>query len=277
MRRALICLAAAALAVCACQQPQLVILHTNDTHSHFEPVRGGEYDGLGGVIERAAFVDSVRAVHGTDRVLLLHAGDFGQGTSYFTELGGTLEPKMINDLGYDCVTLGNHEFDNGIEDLTERVKTLRPEVKVVCANLDLTPFELGEYVKPYAIVRKAGLKIGIIGLESDISTNVTKTVSARLQQLDNVEVVNRWAAHLHEAEKCDMIILLSHAGYGADQDIVPQTRWIDLVVGGHTHTFVDDLLYVADADGRQVPVITDGCWGLEMGQVNVRRRFSAAR
>ena len=277
MRRALICLAAAALAVCACQQPQLVILHTNDTHSHFEPVRGGEYDGLGGVVERAAFVDSVRAVHGTDRVLLLHAGDFGQGTSYFTELGGTLEPKMINDLGYDCVTLGNHEFDNGIEDLTERVKTLRPEVKVVCANLDLTPFELGEYVKPYAIVRKAGLKIGIIGLESDISTNVTKTVSARLQQLDNVEVVNRWAAHLHEAEKCDMIILLSHAGYGADQDIVPQTRWIDLVVGGHTHTFVDDLLYVADADGRQVPVITDGCWGLEMGQVNVRRRFSAAR
>ena len=157
------------------------------------------------------------------------------------------------------------------------MKTLRPEVKVVCANLDLTPFELGEYVKPYAIVRKAGLKIGIIGLESDISTNVTKTVSARLQQLDNVEVVNRWAAHLHEAEKCDMIILLSHAGYGADQDIVPQTRWIDLVVGGHTHTFVDDLLYVADADGRQVPVITDGCWGLEMGQVNVRRRFSAAR
>ena len=277
MRRALTCLAAAALAVCACQQPQLVILHTNDPHSHFEPVRGGEYDGLGGVVERAAFVDSVRAVHGTDRVLLLHAGDFGQGTSYFTELGGTLEPKMINDLGYDCVTLGNHEFDNGIEDLTERVKTLRPEVKVVCANLDLTPFELGEYVKPYAIVRKAGLKIGIIGLESDISTNVTKTVSARLQQLDNVEVVNRWAAHLHEAEKCDMIILLSHAGYGADQDIVPQTRWIDLVVGGHTHTFVDDLLYVADADGRQVPVITDGCWGLEMGQVNVRRRFSAAR
>ena len=277
MRRTLICLAAAALAVCACQQPQLVILHTNDTHSHFEPVRGGEYDGLGGVVERAAFVDSVRAVHGTDRVLLLHAGDFGQGTSYFTELDGTLEPKMINDLGYDCVTLGNHEFDNGIEDLTERVKMLRPEVKVVCANLDLTPFELGEYVKPYAIVRKAGLKIGIIGLESDISTNVTKTVSARLQQLDNVEVVNRWAAHLHEAEKCDMIILLSHAGYGADQDIVPQTRWIDLVVGGHTHTFVDDLLYVADADGRQVPVITDGCWGLEMGQVNVRRRFSAAR
>ena len=277
MRKTVIALAAALMAVCACQQPQLVILHTNDTHSHFEPVRGGEYDGLGGVVERAAFVDSVRAVHETDRVLLLHAGDFGQGTSYFTELGGTLEPKMINDLGYDCVTLGNHEFDNGIEDLTERVKTLRPEVKVVCANLDLTPFELGEYVKPYAIVRKAGLKIGIIGLESDISTNVTKTVSARLQQLDNVEVVNRWAAHLHEAEKCDMIILLSHAGYGADQDIVPQTRWIDLVVGGHTHTFVDDLLYVADADGRQVPVITDGCWGLEMGQVNVRRRFSAAR
>ncbi len=255
----------------------LTILHVNDTHAQLEPVKSGELAGQGGAIERAAFVDSVRVADGPENVLVLHAGDFSQGTSYFSEFGGPLMVQVLNAIGYDAVTLGNHEFDNGIEDLTERVKTLRPEVKVVCANLDLTPFELGEYVKPYAIVRKAGLKIGIIGLESDISTNVTKTVSARLQQLDNVEVVNRWAAHLHETEKCDMIILLSHAGYRADQDIVPQTRWIDLVVGGHTHTFVDDLLYVADADGRQVPVITDGCWGLEMGQVNVRRRFSAAR
>ena len=278
MKKILISLAAALAALCACQQqPRLVILHTNDTHSHFEPLRGGPDDGVGGVVERAAFVDSVRNACGADRVLLLHAGDFSQGSPYFTVLGGELEINAINDFAYDCVTLGNHEFDNDIEALTERVKKINPVTKVVCANLDLSPFELGEYVKPYAIVERAGLKIGIIGLEADISTAVTKTVSSRMQQLDNVEVTNRWADYLHETEKCDMIILLSHAGYDQDQVIIPQTRWVDLVIGGHTHTFVDDFLYVENARGKQVPIITDGKWGLEMGQINVGRKLSFAR
>ena len=277
MRKTVIALAAALMAVCACQQPKLVILHTNDTHSHFEPVRGGQYDGLGGVTERAAFVDSVRAVYGKDRVLLLHAGDFSQGTSYFSELEGRMEPMIIDDLGYDCVTLGNHEFDNGIEALTARLKAVRSGTLFVCANLDLSPYELGEVVKPYAILERGGMKIGVIGLESDISTSVTKSIAARLQQLDNVEVTNRWADYLHEQEKCDMIILLSHAGYDQDQIIVPATRWVDLVVGGHTHTFVEDFLYVENARGKKVPIITDGCWGVEMGEIRVNRKPSSAR
>ena len=277
MKKTIIVLAAALTALCACnQQPKLVILHTNDTHSHFEPLRGGADDGHGGAIERAAFVDSVRAAVGPERLLLLHAGDFSQGSPYFTELGGVLEMNTINDFAYDCVTLGNHEFDNDIEALTERVKMLK-DTKVVCANLDLSPFELGEYVKPYAILQRAGLKIGVIGLESDISTAVTKTVASRMQQLDNVEVTNRWADYLHDTEKCDLVILLSHAGYDVDQLIVPQTRWVDLVIGGHTHTFVDDFLYVKNARGKDVPIITDGKWGLEMGQINVRRKLSFAR
>ncbi len=276
MKKTFIVLAAALLALSACNRPKLVILHTNDTHSHFEPIRGGEDNGRGGVIERAAFVDSIRTAHGKDHVLLLHAGDFSQGSPYFTELGGVLEMNTINDFAYDCVTLGNHEFDNDIEALTERVKMLK-DTKVVCANLDLSPFELGEYVKPYAILQRAGLKIGVIGLESDISTAVTKTVASRMQQLDNVEVTNRWADYLHDTEKCDLVILLSHAGYDVDQLIVPQTRWVDLVIGGHTHTFVDDFLYVKNARGKDVPIITDGKWGLEMGQINVRRKLSSAR
>ena len=271
IKKSLIILAAALMAFCACsRQPRLVILHTNDTHSHFEPLRGGADDGVGGVIERAAYVDSIRNVYGSDLVLLLHAGDFSQGSPYFTELGGVLEMNTINDFGYDCLALGNHEFDNDIEALTGRVKMLRPEIKVVCANLDLSPFELGEYVKPYAIVERGGLKIGIIGLESELSTNVTRTVASRMQQLDNVEVTNKWADYLHETQKCDLIILLSHAGYDADQTIVPETRWVDLVIGGHTHTFVDGFLYVKNARGKQVPIITDGCWGLEMGMIKVK-------
>ena len=276
MKKSLIALAAALMAVCACQQPKLVILHTNDTHSHFEPLRGGADDGHGGAIERAAFVDSVRAAVGPERLLLLHAGDFSQGSPYFTELNGAMEPMVINDIAYDCTTLGNHEFDNDIEALTARIKSFTG-TKVVCANLDLSPFELGEYVKPYAIFERGGLKVGVIGLEAELATNVSKSVASRMQQFDDVEVTNHWADYLHETEKCDLVILLSHAGYDKDQEIIPETRWVDLVIGGHTHTFVDDFVYVKNARGKDVPIITDGKWGLEMGQINIRRKLSAAR
>lgn len=258
------------LAVVACsQEPRLVIVHTNDTHSHFEPLRSGPQAGRGGVIERAAFVDSIRNVYGDDRVLLLHAGDFSQGTSYFTELKGRLEPAVINDMRYDCVTLGNHEFDNDIEALTERLAMLE-NTFVVSANIDVSQFDLADYVTPYAIVDRGGMKIGIIGLEADLSTNVSATISSRLPQLDNVEVTNKWADYLHSTEKCDLVILLSHLGYDNDQALIPQTRHIDLVIGGHSHTFVDGFVYVADKDGKKVPIITDGCWGLEMGVISVR-------
>ena len=257
----------AALALCACQ-PRLIILHTNDTHSHFEPVRGGKNDGLGGCIERAAFVDSVRSAEGADRVLLLHAGDFSQGSSYFSELGGWFEMAVINDMEYDCVTLGNHEFDNNIEALTERVKMLK-DTRVVCANLDLSPFELGQYVEPCTVIERGGMRIGIIGMEADIQGSVSATVTQRLNVFDNVEVVNKWENYLHDEQKCDLIILLSHLGYDKDQEIVPSTRYVDLVIGGHTHTKVDDILYVRNARKRRVAVITDWCWGMEMGEIKV--------
>ena len=267
MRNNLFVLVAAAFLMCACQ-PRLIIIHTNDTHSHFEPVRGGVDDGRGGVVERAAFIDSVRVAEGEDRVLLLHAGDFSQGSSYFSELKGDMEPLIINDLRYDCVTLGNHEFDNDIEELCRRVKMLK-DTKVVCANLDLSPFELGEYVKPYAIIERGGMKVGIIGMETDISRSVSNTIASRIPVLDNLEVVNKWETYLHETEKCDLIILLSHLGYEKDQEIASHTKWVNLVVGGHTHTFVDDIVYVRNSRGRKVGVITDGCWGLEMGEIKV--------
>lgn len=263
-------LVTALLALCACaREPRLVIIHCNDTHSHFEPVRSGEEKGLGGAIERAAFVDSIRAVYGEDKVLLLHAGDFSQGTSYFSELDGQLEPKVINDFGYDCLTLGNHEFDNGIEALAQRLSMLDEGIKVVCANIDVSQFELSKYVTPYTVIERGGMKIGIIGLESNLATNVSATISSRIPMFDNVEVTNKWADHLRNNESCDFVILLSHAGYGEDLEIAAQSRGLDVIIGGHTHTKVDDFKYVRDLDGREVPVVTDWCWGLEMGQINL--------
>lgn len=262
MKKVLFILAAVA-ALCACG-PRLVIVHFNDTHSHLDPLR----DGRGGIIERAAFVDSVRKAVGSDKVLLLHAGDFDQGTSYYSQMHGRLEVKMINALQYDALTLGNHEFDDGIEDLTERMRDVK--CPVVCANLDLSSFELGQYVKPWCIVNKGGMKIGIIGLEADISTCVSKTVSSRIPQLDPVDETNKWAKYLREEEKCNMVILLSHQGYEPeDQENAAKIKGVDLVVGGHSHTFVDDFVYVKDAEGKSVPIITDGCWGLEAGVIKV--------
>lgn len=265
-RKVLMCVAAViCLVSVSCQRtPRLVILHTNDTHSHFEPLRSGKC----GVIERAAFIDSIRTVYGEEKVLLLDAGDFSQGTSYFSELGGQLEPKILNDMKYDCVTLGNHEFDNGIEALEQRLSML-DMTKVVSANIDLSQFSISEIVKPYTIIERGGFKIGIIGMESDLSTNVSATISSRIPQLDNVESINKYSEILHSQEKCDMIILLSHLGYSEDQNVIPHTRYVDLVIGGHSHTFVDDFIYVNNLDGKSVPIITDGCWGEQVGLIKV--------
>lgn len=270
MRKLLAILFVALLLVSCERKPRLVILHCNDTHSFMEPVRFGKNAGRGGAIERAAFIDSVRCAMGEDRVLLLHAGDFNQGTSYFSELGGDVEINVANALRYDCIAIGNHEFDNGIEDLAARLSRL-DGISVVCANLDLSPFELGEYVKPYAIFERGGMKIGIIGLAPDLRSVVAATISARIPQLDNVEVVNRYSAILRNEEKCDLVILLTHIGYDEDQELVPLVHGVDLVVGGHSHTKVDDFIYVDDADGKPVRIITDGSWGIEMGQINIYR------
>jgi len=252
-----------ALALCACRTPEsrLVILHVNDTHSHFDPLR----DGTGGVIERAAYVDSVRARRGARNVLLLHAGDFSQGTSYFTILNGDLEISVINAMGYDCVTLGNHEFDNGLEELARRLQSL--QCPVVCANYDFTPFEAGKYITPYTIVRKAGLNIGIVGLLCDVSSVVSRETADRMPRLGtDAEVANKWAKYLKEEALCDKVILLTHIGHEEDKALAAEVRNVDLIVGGHSHTFLEEPAICTDADGNPLPVITDGCWGLEMGE-----------
>ncbi len=251
----------------AAAQKKLTILHVNDTHSHLEPERTGDEAGKGGVIERAAYRDSVIRAEGRRNVLMLHAGDFNQGTSYYSVLGGDLEVRLVNALKYDCITLGNHEFDNGIEDLTARVARIK--CPVVVANYDFSAFELGKYVKPYAIVRKAGLKIGIIGLMPDISSLVAGETAKKLKALDRAGTVNRWAAFLKEEKKCDVVIALTHIGYGDDKRLSEETRNVDLIVGGHSHTFLKQPYMGTNLDGWSVPVVQNGCWGLYVGNLKI--------
>ena len=266
-----ICLVACLSSFEASAQKRLTIIHVNDTHSHLEPERSGDLKGRGGAIERAAYRDSVVKADGRRNVLFLHAGDYNQGSSYFTVLGGDVEVDIINAMKYDCITLGNHEFDNGIEELTRRSSKVK--CPIVCANYDFSALELGKYVKPYAIVKKAGMKIGIIGLMPDITTLVSSETARSIKKYDNAEVVNKWASYLREEKGCDLVVALTHVGYTGEQYtdfmLVRSTRGIDIVVGGHSHTFIDSPGYEKNLDGVPVPIVQDGCWGLEVGNMKV--------
>ena len=245
----------------------LTILHVNDTHSHIDPQRSGDYKGRGGVIEQAAYIDSVRCADGKRNVLLVHAGDFSQGTSYFTELGGNIEIDVLNALRFDVVTLGNHEFDNGIEELSRRLKNL--EAEVVCANYDFEGTALDGLVKPYTIIRRGGKKIGIIGLLTDIMEVVDADIARMLTYQEPSQVVNRLSGYLKEEKDCDMVICLSHLGYGEDKELAASIRNVDIIVGGHSHTLLDDKQTVNDLDGEEVIIVQNWKWGLNVGVLEI--------
>lgn len=254
------------------EKATLTILHVNDTHSHMEPVRSGENAGLGGALERAAYVDSVRKADGTQNVLLLHAGDFSQGTCYFSECGGKVEVQTLNAMGYDAVTLGNHEFDNGLEDLGTRLSSL--EMPVVVCNYDFSPFEAGKYIKPYVIVEKAGKKIGIVGVICSLSSMVQGDISNRLPEFDMVPTVQKYVDEIRP--QVDYVVILSHIGYEehnpgdtTDPILAASTRGIDLIVGGHSHTFLNEPDYVKNLDGKPVPILQVGWKGVYMGEAKV--------
>ena len=255
------------------QKSHLVILHTNDTHSHFEPLRDEDYSGMGGIIERAAYLDSLRAAVGPENLLLLHAGDFSQGTTYFTELGGNLEIQSLNAMHYDVVTLGNHEFDNGLEDLGRRLSSL--EMPVVACNYDFSPFEAGKYIKPYVIIERAGLKIGIIGVVCDLKSMVAADIAERVPEFPMVETVQKYADLLKGDEGCDLVIALTHIGYTehtpgdiTDPILCSRTRNIDLFVSGHSHTFMEEMAQHPNVDGVLVPIVQDGCYGVNWGRID---------
>ena len=252
--------------------PELTIIHVNDSHSHLEPERSGEYVGKGGILERAAYIDSVRTADGLDNVLLLHAGDFCQGTSYFTELKGAVEVQALNALKYDAVTLGNHEFDNGIEALGSLLSGL--EMPVVVCNYDFSPFEMGKYVKPYVIVEKAGKKIGIVGVLCGLKDMVAGDIANRIPEYDMIPTVQKYVDEV--GPQCDLVVLLSHIGYVehnpgdiTDPMLAAATRGIDVIIGGHSHTFLEQPDYVKNLDGKKVPIVQTGWMGVNMGEFHV--------
>lgn len=268
MRKIHIIILVFSLALASCKpSDKLTVLHLNDTHSHIDVERGGEYEGLGGVIERAAYIDSVRAADGSRNVLLMHAGDFSQGTSYFSELNGDIEIDLLNALGYDVVTVGNHEFDNGVEELARRLASL--ECPAVCANYDFTGTSLEPYIKPYVILKKAGRKIGVIGVTTNLSRVVDVNLIEGLEYEDPSISTNAYADYLKNSEGCDYVIVLSHLGHSSDVRLAKKSSKVDIIVGGHSHTRLDEPERVKDLDGKEVIIVQDGEWGIEVGTLHL--------
>lgn len=213
----------------------LVIMHTNDTHSQIDPYSYKGDVNVGGFLRREAAVREIRAEN--PYTLLLDAGDFSQGTPYFNSFHGYVEVRLMNAMGYDAATLGNHEFDNGSAALAARLKTA--DFPVVCANYQFANKKLAKVVKPYVIVERGGMKIGIFGLGVNLDGYVAPQNAREVTYLDPVECARRMVAEL-KARQCDFIVCLSHLGVDTlsrDNDfaIARQVPDIDVIIGGHSH------------------------------------------
>ena len=274
MKRFILILALLAAITPFAEAQRLVILHTNDSHSQIEPLRVGRDKGYGGVERRMEYIRQVREQYGKDKVLLLDAGDYNQGTPYFTVAKGDLEMELVNAMKYDVATLGNHEFDNGQQELARRLRKAR--FTTLTCNYDFSATCLKKLVKPWTIVKRGGMKIGIVGATSYLEGNVMYSHLDGMKRLNTIAEVNRWAEFLKKEKKCDLVIFLSHLGYrGGTQDrpsdeiLVAASRNIDLVIGGHSHTFIKSPLVVKDLDGKDVPIVQAGCQGVQVGKFEI--------
>ena len=251
------------MALACTPQDHLTILHTNDTHSQVEPKANNQ----GGYARRMGVIRAERAKD--KNLLLVDAGDFCQGTPYFNFYHGRVELQAMNRMQYDAATLGNHEFDNGLDTLAAVLQTAK--FPIVCANYDFTGTVLENIIKPYTIVRKGGLKIGIFGLGCDPKGIISDKNFQPAKFLDPYPVAQQMADTLR-AQKCDIVICLSHMGtFGkapediCDTTLVAHTRGIDAVIGGHTHKLYDNL-HIANLDGDSIPVVQMAKSGVYLGK-----------
>jgi 5'-nucleotidase len=251
---------------------KLVILHTNDTHSNIDPfpVNHPKFPNMGGVSRRASLIQSIRDQE--EHVLLLDAGDIFQGTPYFNKFKGVLEMKTMAAMNYDIVTLGNHDFDIGMEAYKSALS--HASFQVVNANYELSSTPLEEVVKPYTIIRKAGFKIGVFGVGVDLKGLVPNENWKGLTYQDPIIAAQKQADALRK-EGCDLVICLSHLGYEyktnqvSDKVLAASTHGINVIIGGHTHTFLEDMQEFKNKEGKAVFVNQVGYGGLKLGRIDI--------
>lgn len=251
---------------------KLTILHTNDVHSRIDPfpMDGSKYQGRGGVAPRAALINKIRSEE--KNVLLFDAGDIFQGTPYFNLYGGELELKMMSMMGYDAGIMGNHDFDNGVEGFYKQLP--HANFPILNANYDLSDTLLHDKTKPYQIFKKDGLKIGVFGLGIELEGLVNKVQYGNTRYLDPLDKSLKMEAELKHEHRCDLIICLSHLGFDyrdnkvSDKVIARNTHHIDLIIGGHTHTFLDEPFVVKNLSSKETLINQVGFAGINLGRID---------
>lgn len=250
------------------QTKTLTLLQTSDTHSRIEPIDAhadNKYAGMGGFVRRATMLDQFRKDN--SNVLVFDCGDFSQGTPYYNLFKGEVEMKMLNLMRYDAATIGNHEFDFGLENMARLFKMA--DFPIVCANYGMEGTVLEGLVKPYIILERDGLKIGVFGLGAKMEGLVQADKCEGVVFKDPVLVANEVAAKLKEVEGCDVVVCLSHLGIKEDEMLVHQTRNIDVVLGGHSHTFMQEPVVFPNIDGKGIPVSHTGKNGIYVGKIDL--------
>lgn len=255
----------------------LVILHTNDTHSRLDPFEEGEFKGMGGVARRKTLFDCVR--HQMKNVIVMDAGDYFQGTPYFNMWRGRLEIEAMNRLGYDVVVIGNHEFDAGVENLAEKLSKASFEV-VVC-NYECRGTPLEGIVKPYTVIERGEWVVGVVGVGVELEGLVPASLYGGVRWRNPIPVVNKLARQL-KREGCNLVVALTHIGYSysderrlCDVYLARHTCHVDLIVGGHTHTFLKQMSVVRNRCGEGVGIVQAGWGGVVVGQLLIYKGIRA--
>ena len=249
---------------------KITILHTNDMHSHIHPFTTGRNKGLGGMAQRAHLINKIRLQE--KHVLLLDAGDIFQGTPYFNYYGGELEFKLMSKMNYDAATLGNHDFDNGLKGLKKQLPNA--SFSFLTANYDFSNTILKDTFKAYQIFNKGGIKIGVFGIGIELEGLVPKKLYQQTIYQDPVKKANYYSYLLKNKKKCDLVICLSHLGFKyktnkiSDMKLATQTRNIDLIIGGHTHSFLKKPVQQLNLDKKSVLINQVGWAGINLGKID---------
>lgn len=251
----------------------LTILHTNDVHSRLDPfpMDGSRNAGKGGIARRATLINQIRQEQ--NNVLLFDAGDIFQGTPYFNLYKGEPEILAMNGLGYDAGTIGNHDFDGGIDNM--RMQFNKARFPLLIANYDFRNTPMEGQTRPYKIFTVDGVKIGVFGLGIQPEGLIPKNLYGEMKFLDPLEIANQTAQQLRQDKKCDYVICLSHLGYKytdatvSDHVLAAKTRNIDLIIGGHTHTFLDAPVTVTNLDSKPTLINQVGFAGIYLGRIDL--------
>lgn len=250
---------------------KITILHTNDTHSNIEPFpdNHAKFPGLGGVSRRDALIRRVRSEE--QYVLLLDAGDIFQGTPYFNRFGGVLEHKLMTQLGYDAATMGNHDFDIGMDGFLKAKE--HAAFPFICSNYDFKNTVLDGHMEPFRMFTKGGIQIGVFGIGIELKGLVPDNLFGETKYLDPISVAQQMADDLR-SRGADLVVCLSHLGYEyptekiSDRKLAKNTRGIDLIIGGHTHTFLEKPTVEHNLDGKPTLINQVGWAGVQVGRID---------